>query len=167
MSIITGMKVRSAFDDRLREIDIGLSRLGDGQGRISRRNARAAVKYAVNKLLSAMDAAYPTIRKELTKPRKRLPFKARLKKLKASGWTPYISSNTTGPGIRMSDIAAAGVRVRKVDGIAWVPTWVLEAGLKPNDVAGLTRLKNDIVARKATLAAKRLVAMDNIGLPAS
>ena len=52
------------LDDAITEIARARKRLADDQGRLARKNARAAVKAAAATALRAMDREYPLLRKE-------------------------------------------------------------------------------------------------------
>lgn len=52
------------LDDAIAEIGRARKRLEDDQGRLARKNARAAVKAAIATALRAMDREYPLVRKE-------------------------------------------------------------------------------------------------------
>lgn len=52
------------LDDAIAEVARARRRLTDDQGRLARKNARAALKNAIGTALRAMDREYPLIRKE-------------------------------------------------------------------------------------------------------
>lgn len=58
------MEEQVNLDDAIAEVARARRRLADDQGRLARKNARAALKNAIGTALRAMDREYPLIRKE-------------------------------------------------------------------------------------------------------
>lgn len=115
------------FDKRMqpayRELARALGRLEDAQGRIARKNARAAVKAAQRKLVALVDKHYPGQRKP-AKTRKRRTPEQRENQLRKDGW---VSAEHRAI---LSRIAAAGIRVKRVRHLdlvhtTWAPAWAV------------------------------------------
>lgn len=137
-----------------------LRRLADDQGRIARRNARGRVKRALRRIEDLMDDEFPAIRKErVTRPRvparlgtrpltaeEKVDLKQRRmeKRFKAEG---FVELPLAGQLSRLTDLAAAGVRIRRdAHGDPWVPRWTLAVG--PGQVTKLRELRRSSNARK-------------------
>jgi hypothetical protein len=113
------------LDDAITEIARARKRLADDQGRLARKNARAAVKAAVATALRAMDREYPLLRKERVVRAAMTPL---AKKRRERQRRMAVSAVTSAMA---AELAALGVRVEPAsanDGKLWyVPVWAARA----------------------------------------
>jgi hypothetical protein len=117
------------FEGHIRKLVGALKRLEDGQGRVARRNARNTVKRALQAVQTAMDTAYPHIRKEV-KERRVLPPGQRFRKLLRKGWVTHSES-------RHPDLATlnrAKIRIKEVAGCVLIPEWIEHAITKETSI---------------------------------
>jgi hypothetical protein len=111
------------LDDAVAKVARARKRLEDDQGRIARKNARAAVKTAVASVLRAMDREYPLIRKERVVRAAMTPLaKKRRERRRRMEYAMVVAADA-------ARLAACGVRVTQPDpGGEWrVPRWAYEA----------------------------------------
>lgn len=141
------------LEPKLRALAHALARLDAAQGKIARRNARAAIKTAQNAMQAKVDTLYPTGPRKVPKKRRKLTPRQRLRKLEKGGW-----EQVTSQGV-LSRIAAAGIKVLRVSGrhpghtADWTntmaPNWAIQiASLRPSK---LVACKRDIKLRRALL----------------
>jgi hypothetical protein len=151
MSLSRMAKAMASLKTALRKLD-------PEQKRIARRNARNAVFAAQRHLRKVIDEEFPAVAKERAKPRI-LTLVQKKKVLEEDG---YVELPAGDKNQRLIDCAMAGIRVRKLgtwNVQVWVPSWVLT--VKSGNVSELRRLKKDIVARKAAMAAAMI---DKVGV---
>ncbi len=136
------------LEPKLRALARALARLDAAQGKIARRNARAAVKTAQKALQAKVDKLYPAGPRKASKKRRKLTSNQRIRKLEHEGWK-VVQSRAI-----LSRIAAAGIKVQRVlhgpnmvDTVA--PAWAVQiASLHPSK---LVACKRDIKLRRALL----------------
>jgi len=95
------------LDDAITEIARARKRLADDQGRLARKNARAAVKAAAATALRAMDREYPLLRKERVVRAAMTPL-AKKRRERAKRMTSMDVTN-----VEAVTLATAGVKVAK------------------------------------------------------
>lgn len=146
----------------LTKLKRALRRLERSENRVARTNARCAVRSAVRSILNEMARDFPVIPKEATK---RVTMRGlgreqrraiRIKKLQRQGFEP-IASFTTSQVTKLSDLAAAGVRVHKVGTVILIPTWTRHVPL--GAVNQLRSLKRSARERAAFLSMVALGAV--------
>jgi hypothetical protein len=100
--------------DARRALDRALKRLAPEQGRLARRNARAAIASATRALRAAVDAEFPALRLP------RVPGKRRGRKRDPlRGYASVLDA-------KVAPYAAAGLPVRKDEDDCWnVPAWAV------------------------------------------
>ncbi len=150
------------FDKRMqpayRELARALGRLEAAQGRIARKNARAAVKDAQRKLTALMDKHYPGQRK-MAKTRKRLSPEQRERQLRKDGWLPIDHRET------LLRIAAKGIRVQHVQNAnagtsnTWAPAWAVAIARDMPSKLGLA--KRNLRERRAIMTELALQQHDH------
>lgn len=116
------------LDDAITEIARARKRLEDDQGRLARKNARAALKAAVSTVLRTMDREYPLIRKERVV---RVKMTAAAKERRARNrWNrlPGHTSVASDTAAILSTLGVTCVRAPSVDTVAWkAPRWAVHA----------------------------------------
>lgn len=130
----------------MRELARALGRLEEDQGRVARRNARAAVAKALKKIQGKIDTGWPAPGRKKAQRRRRLTLTQRLRRLKKDGW--QLAS-----GSELSQFSVVGIRAKRVDvdGLThtYAPSWaVLIARQHPKKLA---RAKRDLTYRRALL----------------
>lgn len=132
----------------MRELARALGRLEEEQGRVSRRNARAAVTKALKKIQGKVDTRWPAPGRKKAPRRRRLTQEQHLRQLKKDGW--QLASFSV-----LSRLSAVGIRAKRVDvdGFThihtYAPGWAVRIALKhPKKLA---RAKRDLTYRRALL----------------
>jgi len=121
------------LDDAIKEVVRARKRLADDQGRLARKNARAAVKAAVATVLRAMDREYPLVRKDrvaraamtpLAKRRRENRRRQSMALVSATDAAVLASCNVRVTPSKEDPVRAPGQR----SGTLWsVPTWAAKA----------------------------------------
>lgn len=141
------------LDDAVTEIARARKRLEDHQGRLARKNARAALKAAVATVLRAMDREYPLIRKERVARVAMTPLaKKRRERRRQSAYATVSATDAAA-------LAACGVRVTQPDvrNAVWrVPLWARQAQRGGIAATEIRRAIRSPAARKQIAALLRL-----------
>lgn len=110
------------LDDAITEIGRARRRLEDDQGRLARKNARAALKAAVATILRAMDREYPLIRKERVARVAMTPLAKKRRERRRRMQFATVLQNHLGPFV------ACGVKITPNGDTSWrVPRWAFDA----------------------------------------
>lgn len=113
------------LDDAIAEVARARRRLADDQGRLARKNARAALKNAIGTALRAMDREYPLIRKERVVRVAMTPLAKKRREKRR------LMEHTVATAAVAATLAACGVRVAQPDGgrsgLWMVPAWAYRA----------------------------------------
>jgi hypothetical protein len=141
----------ASFDKRLepayKALARALSRLEEAQGRIARKNARAAVRAAQRSLDRKIDALYPAERKKPRKAKKRRTPGKRMRDLKKNGWREIPHEGV------LTRIAMAGIRVQRNPleyGFPYIaPGWAIDVAIHARNK--LSAAKRSPTERKAIL----------------
>jgi len=121
------------LDDAITEIARARKRLADDQGRLARKNARAAVKAAAATALRAMDREYPLLRKERVVRAAMTPLakkrRERQRRMAVSAVTSAMAAELAALGVRVEPASANDVEPASAnDGKLWyVPVWAARA----------------------------------------
>lgn len=101
----------TTIDEAIRDLERASRTLQEDQGRIARANARTRVKQALRRVVAAMDATFPLIRKERVIRASMTPI-AKKRRERARRLQTFTSTVAVSNGVAVS-LIALGVRVVK------------------------------------------------------
>lgn len=134
------------LDDAIREIARARKRLAEDQGRLARKNARAAVKAAIATALRAMDREFPLVRKERVVRVAMTPLakkrRERAKRLQTMEITSVEAIALAVAGIKVAD---TGLTNNNGDKIRNAPRWAvraLRAGVSSTEILRAIRSRS-------------------------